>query len=254
MSKRNQLYRNTFRALHGKNERLLIRGIIKGIKTDLSDLPPLQVDNYESYLKSLEFKSLESEILQGWIRSGQIGTFVYNEIEGLREKRVNPFFSEIWSALVFNNSKVWIGNKIVSIKGTLLEDIKTVVKQSLVENITLSNITTIIEEAVNKRDFYRWQAQRIARTETTSAMNSAMEVAGKESNLVMNKVWISAGDELVRGTHAEANGTSVSMDANFNNGLRYPGDPSGSAGEIINCRCTFAYEPIRDGNGNLILN
>lgn len=253
MSKRIQLYRRTFRALHGKNERLLTRAIVKAIRSELNTLPPLQQENFESYLKQLEFKELEKAIVDSWIKSGQIGTFVYNEIEGLREKRINPFFSEIWAMMVFNNSKAWIGSKIVSIKGTLLEDIKTIVKQALIENITLSNITTIIQEAVKKPDFYRWQAQRIARTETTSAMNTAMEVAGKESNLVMDKVWITAGDEKVRSSHAALDGTVVPMDAKFANGLTKPGDPSGSAGEIINCRCNFAYRPVRDGNGNFII-
>lgn len=253
MSRRSQLYRNTFRALHGRNERLLTKGIVRGIRKDLSDLPPLQVDTYESYLKGLEFKNLEQELFNGWIRSGQIGTFVYDEIEGLRSKRVNPFFSEIWRQMVFNNSKLWIGANIVSIKGTLLEDIKKLVSNAVLDAVVLPQIATLIEKTVNQSGFYRWQALRIARTETTSAMNSAMETAGEESNLVMNKLWISAGDGNERETHATLDGSVVAMNGTFDNGLQYPGDPSGLPEEIINCRCTFAYEPVRDGNGELII-
>lgn len=253
MSKRNQLYRRTFRALQGKNERLLASGIVKGIKKDLSNLPPLQVETYESYLKGLDFKNLEQELVNGWVRSGQIGTFVYNEIEGLRKKRVNPFFSEVWRQLVFNNSKLWIGAKIVSIKGTLLDEIKKVVSNAVLDALVLPQIAKLIQDTVNKKGFYRWQALRIARTETTSAMNSAMEAAGEESNLVMNKIWISAGDGNERETHAALDGAVVGMNDKFENGLQYPGDPSGEPEEIINCRCTFAYEPVRDGNGELII-
>ena len=35
----------------------------------------------------------------------------------------------------------------------------------------------------------------------------------------------------------EQNGVTVPIDQPFPNGLMYPGDPSGSPGEIINCRC-----------------
>jgi hypothetical protein len=34
--------------------------------------------------------------------------------------------------------------------------------------------------------------------------------------------------------------------------MQYPGDPTASAGNVCNCRCTVAFVPVRDGAGNLI--
>jgi len=38
----------------------------------------------------------------------------------------------------------------------------------------------------------------------------------------------------------------IAIDQPFTNGLMYPLDPSGSAAEVINCRCVLAYsdEPV----------
>ena len=34
--------------------------------------------------------------------------------------------------------------------------------------------------------------------------------------------------------------------------MMYPGDPNGSAGNVINCRCSSAIVPRRDKDGRLI--
>lgn len=55
------------------------------------------------------------------------------------------------------------------------------------------------------------------------------------------KIWITVGDDRVRMVHAEANGQIVDSGNKFIVGgefLKYPGDPSGSPWNIINCRCS----------------
>ena len=55
---------------------------------------------------------------------------------------------------------------------------------------------------------------------------------------------MSMHDSKVRDDHAEADGQEVGMDEAFDVGgeqLMYPGDPAGSAGNTINCRCTVIY-------------
>ena len=85
----------------------------------------------------------------------------------------------------------------------------------------------------------RYRAARIARTESGIAGNSGyfdgMRQAGVET-----KRWISARDAKVRHTHEVADGQEVAINEPFDVGgelLDYPGDPSGSAENIINCRC-----------------
>jgi len=58
---------------------------------------------------------------------------------------------------------------------------------------------------------------------------------------VQEKEWLSTMDDRVRDAHANANGQVVKINQSFSVGgeqLRYPGDPMGSAGNTISCRCT----------------
>ena len=73
------------------------------------------------------------------------------------------------------------------------------------------------------------------------ANNFGKKEAYRESGVVSGQVWLTAKDDKVRDSHVEADGQIVKLDEKFKvNGeyLEYPGDPSGSAGNIIGCRCT----------------
>lgn len=60
-------------------------------------------------------------------------------------------------------------------------------------------------------------------------------------------IWVSmsksnglaALDSRTRGSHRHLDGETVKLDAEFSNGLKYPGDPDGPASEVYNCRCTL---------------
>jgi HK97 family phage portal protein len=97
------------------------------------------------------------------------------------------------------------------------------------------------------------RAFTIARTEAMIANSIGQAAAVKDAaevipNLV--KVWLNLGDERVRGNpsgiykDSEADHWSLGLDVveyadKFANGLSYPRDTSGPAGEVINCRCTM---------------
>ena len=88
------------------------------------------------------------------------------------------------------------------------------------------------------------RANVIARTETHGAANYGSQEAAKQTGLPMRKEWLAAADERTRETHREADGSTVGMDDTFRVGdsdLQFPGDPSGAAEEVINCRCTLGY-------------
>ena len=85
-------------------------------------------------------------------------------------------------------------------------------------------------------------AIRIARTEghriqTTAAMD-AMESA-KDKGADILKQWDATLDSATRESHVAVDGEVRELDKPFSNGLMYPGDPSGGASEVINCRCAL---------------
>ena len=67
--------------------------------------------------------------------------------------------------------------------------------------------------------------------------------------MVVNKVWITEGDDVVRETHAELDGKSLPPATDFvsSSGATGSGPGSmGAPGEDINCRCTLEAEVIRE--------
>lgn len=87
-----------------------------------------------------------------------------------------------------------------------------------------------------------YQIERITRTSMTGIDNSARQLAWDQSKVVKDKEWISALlANRTRDAHAAAHGQVVALNAMFEVGgepMLYPGDPQGSAGNVINCLCT----------------
>lgn len=99
-------------------------------------------------------------------------------------------------------------------------------------------------DAISRIDADRsqWEvrAERIARTETTGAFNAGAQQAYAEEGAGV-KQWLATPDDRTREEHLEASGQCVPADQPFDVGgfsLQFPGDPSGPAELVVNCRCT----------------
>lgn len=93
------------------------------------------------------------------------------------------------------------------------------------------------------------RAKGIAQTEMISASNQASTYAADSTGLEYRKFWSTSRLEGVRDPHIAAEQESINRnglkpDELFSNGLLYPGDPSGDASEVINCRCTILHEIV----------
>lgn len=87
----------------------------------------------------------------------------------------------------------------------------------------------------------RASAVRAARTAVTGAQNGgrmASYKAAADMGIKVRKRWTATKDGRTRRSHASLDGETVPWDETFSNGLMYPGDPSGPAREVYNCRCT----------------
>lgn len=85
-------------------------------------------------------------------------------------------------------------------------------------------------------------AVRIARTEghriqVQSGMDTCYKAKEKGADVV--KQWDAALDKRTRPSHQRVDGEIKELDEPFSNGLMYPGDPSGGAAEVVNCRCAL---------------
>jgi hypothetical protein len=100
-----------------------------------------------------------------------------------------------------------------------------------------------------------YQARRLVRTESTNAANFATMQSASDifPAQEMNKTWITAIDGRERDAHHSANRQTVQFTKPFIVGgesLMHPGDSNGSAGNVINCRCSVA--PIPKPNAQTI--
>ncbi len=95
-------------------------------------------------------------------------------------------------------------------------------------------------------------ATRIARTEVAVASNNGSIEAVRSLQIEgMFKEWVTANDDRVRdgsnggADHTAMNGAEVPLDEKFGVPpdalMDGPGDPSGSADQVINCRCVLTY-------------
>lgn len=154
------------------------------------------------------------------------------------------------------------GKRIISVQQSVADYIIEFIAKSLDDGLDIKTIARELEKHIRSRGFYRWQIERIVRTETTAAANMAASIAGKESGLVLVKEWISSNDARTRQRekgdqfdHLDMDGIRVDEDGFFNvqgDMIKFPGDPDGQPGNIINCRCSVATIPKRDANGRLV--
>lgn len=148
-----------------------------------------------------------------------------------------------------------LGYRIVSVHQTLIESIIAVIAKGYEDNLSVADITRNLQ---NKFGWYKAQALRIARTETTTATNYATVVAAQNSDFVLEKTWISVQDNRTRRPpksiydHLDMNGVKVDLNQPFftsGEEIMYPGDPSAKAGNVINCRCKVVFTVKEDENG-----
>jgi HK97 family phage portal protein len=124
-------------------------------------------------------------------------------------------------------------------KAKLQDTLTDVLQDAIEQQLTEEQRTAAIREAL-KVDFaqLKSRARTIARTEVHSAFSEGRWDGAKE--LEPKEIeWISSRDSLVRDTHRRLDGQRVAFQTAFSNGCRYPLDPRGDAGEVINCRCNF---------------
>jgi len=107
------------------------------------------------------------------------------------------------------------------------------------------SIGKIANRVQNLSDANRAGALRNARTAVTGAQNAGRQESytrAKKMGLPLRKRWVATKDGRTRHEHALLDGQTVALDAPFRidgHKLMFPGDPTGLARLVWNCRCTM---------------
>lgn len=142
---------------------------------------------------------------------------------------------------------------------TTKNQIQQYLLKSVEDGLTLPETIKLLRTA----GITNYRAEMIARTETGRAANIGSMVGATATGLVTIKEWIAARDNRTRRVprdqfdHLHLDGTKIPFDEKFNvktktggfEQMLHPCDSSGSAGDVINCRCTLGYEAVRGTNG-----
>ncbi len=126
----------------------------------------------------------------------------------------------------------------------LKEQVGEIIERGHRDAMSIPQVTELIEDAGLR---FGKQATTVARTEMVSASNAASHTgAAAFAEPGDTKRWMAARDSRTRDSHRKAHDQVVPFDQPFIVGgarLQHPGDRAGPPEEVINCRCTFVWQP-----------
>ncbi len=131
---------------------------------------------------------------------------------------------------------------------TTAREVLAVIEASERGGLTVTETARLVSRAVYGESKVSSRSTAIARTESAGALSQGSWDQAKEmGDLYRSKEWLAFSDAETRESHTACMAQGrIAIDQPFTNGLMYPLDPSGSAAEVINCRCVLAYsdEPV----------
>lgn len=211
-------------------------------------------------------RDLTAAFVRMWMEAGQIGgRFPVDQEKGafpaLENKQEElTLFERIILAFIQRFGAA----KVQQITETTRDQLVRTIDKGVTQGLGQEGIAKMITDRIPALS--RTRARVIARTEVHTAAMYASEEVAKTSPLPMNKRWISVFDARTRDfgegdgeadqfNHRIMNEVTVGPDELFAvpRSPRYgggfemltgPGDPNGSAGNVINCRCALIYRRV----------
>lgn len=207
----------------------------KTVNKDASDIIArvvfdLKIENQKIKVINHTFFEKASEL---GIRQG------VSEVAGLSGEQLDELTERIKRKPVIKAKLVISTEKITHINKTTQDIVAKQLRQGLEAGEGLNELTNRIKSVTGKS---LGRARSIARTQTAGAVGTGRHEGMKSAGTEL-KGWLDSRDETVRPSHRTAGqiyAKGIAIDLPFNIGgemLMYPGDPSGSAANIINCRC-----------------
>lgn len=182
--------------------------------------------------------SMIDKYLNSCYETGYIGTMYDMAKQGV--PIIAPIDQAAAVKAILTDSKIvegyynHLGVNYAKLKKTITQEISRGIASGLPYRDIARNIHNVSGSGLSN-------AKRIARTEghriqQTSARDAQQTAKKRGADVV--KQWDASLDKRTRDSHARVDGEIKELDEKFSNGLMFPGDPSGSAAEVINCRCT----------------
>lgn len=167
----------------------------------------------------------------------------YSTLYGLHQQNIPLVFPMNQKAAAQMAGKtsdgIKLSKKIYQNQPTMVNAVRDEITKGIAMNSSYLDIARKIEK---KSEASVSQAYRIARTEGHRIQNEVNFKTlhdAKKRGADIVKQWDATMDSSTRESHAKVDGEIRELDETFSNGLMFPGDPSGGAAEVINCRCAL---------------
>lgn len=127
-----------------------------------------------------------------------------------------------------------LGVDVAKLKKTITQEISRGIASSLPYRDIARNISNVSKAPLSRsKTIARTEGHRIQQTSARDAQQAA-----KAKGADVLKQWDAVLDGRTRDSHRRVDGEIRELEEKFSNGLMFPGDPSGGAAEVVNCRCT----------------
>lgn len=139
----------------------------------------------------------------------------------------------------------YAASRVDMVQGTTTDQIRRIIQNAQEAGEGVEGVAKRIRESSSSMSQVR--SQVIARTEVHNAGQAAQDSAARAGGAAQRKEWFASLDDRTRDdrySHVDADGEIVGMNETFEQtgeSMRYPGDPRGSSGNVIMCRCGVGY-------------
>ena len=159
-------------------------------------------------------------------------------------------YDDIWAERFARVSQQIAAERVVLVQGTAKATLINIFKRLSLDPEFMAMGDAEAGRLLRQKfsQYSKSQAERLVRTEATNAANyatleSATDMFGQDN---LQKEWMTSVDGRERPAHRGADGQIVDFKERFSVGgelLFHPGDPVGSAKNVVNCRCSTAPFP-----------
>jgi uncharacterized protein with gpF-like domain len=233
----------------------IIAASVSGVENALASMMDQLVAEYQATQKlgvpsARSSAILTDALMTSWVASVDLGVSEFQNMLTKADTGLSP-------RSVLNYLRTYGVQQVAKITQTTGKQIRQIVLDGQRQGLTP---TEIVKNLINRiPQIARQRAKIIATTEVHSAAQFGLIQSARAAKKLLTKTWITVEDDRVRDfardsefSHLQAHGQSAALDGAFRipriggsyEGLLFPGDPNGSPGNIINCRCTMEFTEV----------
>jgi len=211
-----------------EHERIVERALVKYLK-----------EQKERVLNAMPKKGLADEVFNKENEARLAAVILFPTLKRVMEEEGQEVAGRFDIPFTFTSEmEAWLNDRTEVFTQTINETTYDQIKTELVAGVEAGETYGQMSDRISDKydQISTGRAKTIAVTETHAAQQKSNYEGYRQSGTPI-KIWVAVMDGNTRDIHAMVDGQEVPFDRPFSNGLMFPGDPSGSARNVINCRC-----------------